>query len=115
MGREIRRVPPGWEHPRDERGNYKPMFDRSLEEAAAEWKSGYGAWEPAAHEGQQYWEYAGNPPDPECYRPDWPEETRTAWQVYETVSEGTPVSPVFLDQEEMVRWLIAQGHSDRAA
>ncbi len=27
MGREIRLAPPGWEHPRDHRGEYVPRFD----------------------------------------------------------------------------------------
>lgn len=26
MGREVRRVPANWEHPKDERGNFIPLF-----------------------------------------------------------------------------------------
>ena len=40
MGREIRRVPKGWEHPRDEGGKYIPMFDQSYDDAAKEWLEG---------------------------------------------------------------------------
>jgi hypothetical protein len=37
MGREIRRVPPNWEHPKDADGNYKSMYDWEYETAAREW------------------------------------------------------------------------------
>lgn len=33
MGREIRRVPKNWKHPRLEDGRYQPMFDQNYEEA----------------------------------------------------------------------------------
>ena len=29
------------------------------------------------------------------------------FQIYQTVSEGTPVSPVFASKEEMIEWMIA--------
>lgn len=37
---------------------------------------------------------------------DWSPEEATAYQVYETVSEGTPISPVFKTEEELVQWLV---------
>jgi hypothetical protein len=37
MSRAVRRVPANWEHPRDEHGRYRPMFDRDFASAAAEW------------------------------------------------------------------------------
>lgn len=37
------------------------------------------------------------------------------WQVWETVSEGSPVSPVFADRDALIVWLIAQGYSHAAA
>jgi hypothetical protein len=40
--------------------------------------------------------------------------SRTAYQIYEDVTEGTPVSPVFGTVEELQRWLIAQGYSKAA-
>ncbi|WP_146208404.1 M20 family metallopeptidase [Cupriavidus plantarum] len=36
---------------------------------------------------------------------------KTAYQVYENVSEGTPVSPVFASLEELMDWLFKQGFS----
>lgn len=41
--------------------------------------------------------------------------TGDGYQVWETVSEGSPVSPVFATADECVRWLIEQGHSESAA
>lgn len=38
-----------------------------------------------------------------------------AWQVWETVSEGSPVSPVFATPEEVVRWLVGEGYSEPVA
>lgn len=40
---------------------------------------------------------------------------RTAYQIYETVSEGTPINPVFKSMEELAAWLTAQGISRAAA
>ena len=37
------------------------------------------------------------------------------WQVWETVSEGSPVSPVFATAKDCVDWLIGQGYSKEAA
>ena len=40
-----------------------------------------------------------------------PKWARTAFQVYEDVSEGTPISPVFPGEAECKSWLLAQGFS----
>lgn len=37
------------------------------------------------------------------------------WQVWETVSEGSPVSPVFKTPDELIGWLIGKGYSRTAA
>ena len=117
MGREIRRVPPYWEHPRDERGHYRPLFDHDFDSEAREWKEGFLQWEAGTHEaiqrepdlfgGDEWWEYR-SPPDRDYCRPAWKDEERTCFQVYETVSEGTPVSPVFETKEQIREWLVAQ-------
>ncbi len=115
MGREIRRVPRGWEHPRNERGEYQPLYDREFDVAAKQWKDGLAAWEAGEKsEDCEYWEWEDGPPDREYYRPRWTEEP-TCFQMYETVSEGTPVSPVFENEEDLVQWLIRQGHSEHSA
>ena len=110
MGREIRRVPLGWQHPKDYRGHYKPINDQPWREAMRNWLDDYGdEWETWTDE-----EDIESPPQPEYYRPEWSEEP-TAYQVYETVSEGTPTSPVFATQDNLRAWLLEQGHSEKAA
>ena len=37
------------------------------------------------------------------------------YQVWETVTEGSPISPVFLTPEEVVDWLVEEGYSVKAA
>ena len=38
-----------------------------------------------------------------------PDAERSAFQIYQNVSEGSPVSPVFATEAEMKAWLVAQG------
>lgn len=125
MGREIRRVPANWKHPKTEKPNYRlgimeeryqPLYDRAFAPAMREWIDGWNAWERgerptycSADSTMPYWEYEGAPPDPSYYRPDWTPEEMTWWQVYETVSEGTPVTPPFATREELVEYLVQNG------
>lgn len=121
MGREIRRVPPNWEHPRftagDARrpkdvGEYRSCYDQTFEEACAEWKEGFAQWEAGTHKYQdedgEFWEGWCSPPDREHYRPAFTEEP-TWYQVYQTVSEGTPVTPPFATREELIDYLVENG------
>ncbi len=119
MGREIRRVPADWEHPRDAAGVYCPMHDYDFSDALRKWVREWEKWEKGTHpdrEGRDYpyWEWAGGPPRPEYCRPVFEEEP-THYQIYETVSEGIPVSPVFADKEDMYDWLLAEGYSETAS
>jgi hypothetical protein len=41
--------------------------------------------------------------------------TGDGWQVWETVSEGSPISPVFASSQELEKWLVGQGYSAEAA
>ncbi len=120
MGREIRRVPPNWEHPRGERGRFTPLMDSPFDTAMDEWNTARAEWnapgnaeraeqEKTAGHPVPFEEWHGGPPDPETHRPAWPEGSATAYQVYETVSEGTPVSPVFATREALVEWLVNDG------
>lgn len=122
MGREIRRVPPNWEHPRyteddcphnREVGDYRPCHDEDYKSAAAEWWRQCDLWQRGEHpdrsdEYRYYWEYAGGPPIEEYYRPEFTEDP-TWFQVYQTVSKGTPVSPPFATEEELARYLYENG------
>lgn len=125
MGREIRMVPANWEHPivdrhygsRTEPG-YQPMYDQTYQSACQEWKAAFAAWERgerpsyyrASEDGAdcQYWEWEGGPPVRAYYRP-WADEDATWLQVWETVSEGTPVTPPFATPEELVEYLVTHG------
>ncbi|KKK76209.1 hypothetical protein LCGC14_2865960 [marine sediment metagenome] len=114
MGREVRRVPKDWQHPKDKDGHDQPMFDESFREAAEHWLRECILWSKGKHPDQQkgikdipkyYWQWDGEPPDEDYYRPEWPEEERTHIQMYETCSEGTPISPVMETPEELAKWL----------
>jgi hypothetical protein len=118
MGRELRRVPENWEHPKKSAGVYRPMYDESYIEALNEWIKSHNLWESGKHPDQidgsgkdcrHYANWAGDPPDVDYYRPDWKEEEMSWYQVYETVSEGTPVSPPFKTQEELIDYLVENG------
>ena len=60
-------------------------------------------------EAYPYSEYAGEP-TPDAYFPDFgvPED-ELGWCLYETVTEGTPVTPVFATAEELVEHLATVG------
>lgn len=128
MGREIRRVPPNWEHPRysadnatrrSEIGEFISMHDDTYEHASKEWIANFALWQAGEHpsqlkdpdaswiKGQDFWEY-DSPPSRELYRPAFTEEP-TWWQVYQTVSEGTPVTPPFATPEELIDHLATVG------
>jgi hypothetical protein len=119
MGRELAMVPPNWDHPKTTRhwgeDDYQPMYRRSYEEEKREWIDGLLAWERGERPSyyarggdDEYWEYAGNPPDKRYYAP-FKEEECTWYQVWETVSEGTPVTPPFATKEELIDYLATHG------
>lgn len=123
MGREVRRVPKDWQHPlqySDEpwdwsKGRptggfggerFKPLHELTvpIRELQAEWDQERADYE-AEHPDEDYAAYAGNRPTSDDYMPYWPEEERTHYQMYESTSEGTPISPVCETPEELARWL----------
>lgn len=121
MGREIRRVPANWEHPRSDRDDreYQPLYDQTYKSARDEWLDGLKKWEDGEdpdrekykandEETLDYWEWGGNPPDRNYYR-KYQDKDATWYQVYETVSEGTPVTPPFETEDDLVDYLIANG------
>lgn len=48
--------------------------------------------------------YPGQRAEAEAWEPTGPPEGE-GWQLWETVSEGSPVSPVFASSEDLARWL----------
>ena len=127
MGREIRRVPELWNHPKRQDGGYIPLFDGSFDEAEAEWNLGHAKWQEGLVENygdgdkwkpiedqysdMQYTEYCGARPSPDEYMPVFVEEDCTHIMMYETCTEGTPISPSFKTPEELARWLTDNGAS----
>lgn len=124
MGREVRRVPADWQHPKDDRGNYIPLYAGPFSKRVAEWDEDSRQWslgfmrdysnypasafkpkEGPALEYPAYEDWDTSRPVAEDYMPDWPEAERTHLMMYEDTSEGTPISPAFETPEELARWL----------
>jgi hypothetical protein len=111
VGREIRRVPPKWDHPQDYRGNFFPMFDEDYDEASARWKRDYAQFYATGQDKKEkceFWDWDGGPPDKKMYR-TYSKAEATWYQIYETVSEGTPVTPPCETKEELVTYLTKHG------
>lgn len=125
MSREVRRVPADWVHPRNNRGRYVPLHGGSFKTKLADWLEGERMWNsglvwdyknqdwrPKPAEYTFTWEdWDGEIPDATEYMPDWPESERTHYQMYETTTEGKPISPVFATPEELAHWL-ADNHAN---
>ena len=111
MGRELRKVPEGWEHPKNNDGSYQPMYDRFYGDALNDWLKENQQWEDGTHPDlvdhperkEKYPFFAmwdGGPPDVNYYQTKkYKPEELTHIQLYETTSEGTPKSPVFKANE----------------
>lgn len=134
MGREIRKVPPNWQHPLKENPkndrDYQPLLDQDFDSAMILWWEELQKWlngefarvlkeyknNPEMLEGLDqnrpilsFARWHGEPPDPKYYRPKWEPEEATWLQVYQTVSEGTPVTPHFATPTELVNYLVKKG------
>lgn len=125
MGREIRMVRAGWNHPVDTKGNYIPLYKgpysvhlAEWEEEAAHWANSeildYSTWperrtfkpkEESALTCESFEKWNGKPPVKDEYMPEWPNGEATMIVMYEDTSEGTPISPAFKTPEELARWL----------
>lgn len=97
---------------------YKPLYNKPYGAEIKEWIENHLLWEKGEHPDQKdgggarylhYAQWSGNAPDVEYYRPDWKPEEMTWYQVYETVSEGTPVTPPFATKEELIEYLTTNG------
>lgn len=123
MGREVRRVPKDWKHPK-KNDKYVPLHDNfkynydSWQKQNEMWQKGFkddfnGRWEPFDKTkcDMTFEEYNGECPKAEDYMPEFPEGTATYYQMYETCSEGTPISPPMKTKEELAHWLEDNGAS----
>ena len=115
MGREVRRVPQGWEHPKEKlTGHYKPLHSGDgLAKRKREWDESDALWMARRHPDQLEYEdtpehfesWDGNRPSADDHMPEWTESERTHFQMYEDTTEGTPISPVMEAPEALARWL----------
>lgn len=137
MGREVRRVPLDWVHPSEPNGQARPLIGGNFLKAVVaeydfekmKWEQGFFkktdytnycehggkpevTWEPKTeeHEGT-FAEWNGERPRAEDYMPVYDESEKVGYQMYETTTEGTPISPVFKDPEQLAHWLADTGAS----
>lgn len=100
MSREVRPVALDWEHPlaggtySDGSPRYVPLHSREDLRFRLEWNAEH----PDDEDAQE-------PVDLSEYMPEIPEGTPCGWQLYETVSEGSPLSPVFATKDELAAWM----------
>lgn len=106
MGREVRRVPMNWQHPKNAHGNYQPMHDQTYEDRMKEWYTDKAEYEAKPDPDCPTFEDCDPLPDPKYYRPAYDENAVLGYCYYENVSEGTPISPVLATPEELVNWLV---------
>ena len=123
MGREVRKVPAAWQHPKEKVPDYrtgrmveryKPLFPGERYQPAvdewdaecAKWKAG---WRPDYCSPESlamcYEQWAGQRPHRDDYMPNWPDSERTHYMMYEDTTEGTPISHAFATPEELAKWL----------
>jgi len=113
MGREIRKVAANWQHPKNEKGNYIPLLDDKFSEILAKWEEQNAQWEKgfrsdwnggwirkeADELNMTFAEWDVEKPVMENYMPEWKDEELTHIQLYENVTEGTPISKVYKANE----------------
>lgn len=111
MGRELRKVPANWEHPKKDDGHYQPMNDRYYLDELNEWLVGHELWLNGTHPDLRkdpslklkypfFAMYHGGPPNVDYYQTiKYSPEELTHIQLYETTTEGTPKSPIFKADE----------------
>lgn len=125
-------IKPGWKHPEEwnrYQNKFTPigLFDykfsdmlKEWEKEKAEWDRGYvqnytpdlNGYTYVKKEESKYYEdgstfedWHGEKPIVGHYMPEWAPGEATLFCMYETTSEGTPISPCFETPEQLARWL----------
>lgn len=101
-----------------------PLHDQSFEQACDEWDEYLAQWGLGTYPDQPqdmlrtlvgFEEWHGPRPSlrqgHSTFRPHF-EEDASCYQLYETISEGTPISPVYCDINSLFRWMITDGGRD---
>jgi hypothetical protein len=116
-------VPPNYQAPQTLTRHgleYQPKYNKTLAEEQAQWDKDNEAWNNGTHETlvddpelkikyPKYEDWTGKRPDDPKYYVDYDPDLCTWWQLYESVSEGTPVSPPFATKEELASYLSTYG------
>lgn len=115
MEREVRKVPANWTHPKN-----KALSGGSFENEAEDWDVQKIAWNAGIYfnkrtgklkrkdpsvESLSFENWHGSRPKEEDYMPNWPISERTHYQLYETTTLGTPLSPPMPTIDSLARWL----------
>jgi len=115
-------VPKDWQHPKRKDKRFIPLYEGPFSKCLAEWRESAGKWalgfrkswskdgdkwKPIEdqYRNMSFEEWDGQMPVADDYMPEWPEHEKTHLMMYETTSEGTPISPAFETPEELARWL----------
>lgn len=113
----VRKVTKNWEHPKQDNGEYYPMFNEYYGDVLYEWIENNKMWKKGTHpdlidkperkEKYPFYDmWHGECPDIEYYQTTkYKDEDLTHIQMYEDASEGTPISPVFDNAEDLAHWL----------
>ena len=108
---------------RGEIETWQPMLNGDFAKEAADWDEQKAAWDrgerPDLFDADRYGdisfeEWHGERPQSEWYVPYDVNGDLPWWQMYETVSEGTPVTPAFPSAEELIEHLATVGQTYEA-
>ena len=121
MGRELREGASQLGAPRDEQGRYMPPPRHHPRGGARRLDGPEGTQGPGTPSlpgptpggpGVLYEEWGDQRPNPQYHRPAFQEEP-TWYQVYENVTEGTPVTPSMPSLEDLEEHLVSSGTATR--
>jgi hypothetical protein len=118
MGREIRMVPPNWQHPPSDGGRggqYKPLYYGAggrFEAKANKWLAECAKWQAGERPDyagddapMYYWDWDVPPPSVEDHMlVGVPDSECTHYMLYESTTEGTPLSPACATLEEVAEY-----------
>lgn len=103
-------VPPDWQPPTQWRQRFASGLAGLFEESpkliqVLEFKPLCASYQAALDDYRANPEDWDDKPDPDLYMPEFAPGTATHLMMFETCTEGTPISPAFATPEELARWL----------
>jgi hypothetical protein len=127
-GRVVRLVPKNFEHPKDGRGRFIPLFNGlDYERKRRSWLEQNQKWDKDPSIDSKDWEYkwvrkqgdepllfsewGGDIPRVEDYTSVRGTDNPSWFMMYEECSEGTPLSPAFETVDELAQYLAEQNTS----